>query len=133
MVGLNIAETLKLTGCNYIDLFLIQWPMGFQENCGIEPFPRDSSGNIIYSDVHYLETYNAIEEYVRMGTIKNIGVCNFNIEQLQDILKNCKVKPVINQIEVHPYLQNDEIIEFCQNNGIQVVTYSPFGSFEPCE
>ena len=107
--------------------------MGFQENCGIEPFPRDSSGNIIYSDVHYLETYNAIEEYVRMGTIKNIGVCNFNIEQLQDILKNCKVKPVINQIEVHPYLQNDEIIEFCQNNGIQVVTYSPFGSFEPCE
>lgn len=60
--------------------------------------------------------------------MRSIGVCNFNIQQLEDIIKNCEIKPAVNQIECHPYLQNDELVNFCQNNGILVISYATLGS-----
>ena len=95
-----------------------------QENTG-EPFPKDADGNRLFSDVHYVETYHALEELVRENKIKSIGVSNFNISQLQDILDNCQIRPVNNQIEVNPYIQNDKLIEFCQINKIVVSCYGP--------
>jgi diketogulonate reductase-like aldo/keto reductase len=67
---------------------------------------------------------------LKEGKIKNIGLSNFNNQQLQDILNLCEIKPVTNQIEVHPYLQNDDIVEFCQKNGIIVSCYGPLGAGE---
>ena len=99
--------------------------MGFKENTGLGAFPKDADGNRLYSDVHYLETYRGIEELVKENKVKYIGVSNFNISQLQDVLNNCEIKPINNQIEVNPYLQNDKLIEFCQKNGIIVSCYGP--------
>jgi diketogulonate reductase-like aldo/keto reductase len=72
----------------------------------------------------------AIEEAVKEGKVRSIGLANFNVTQLQDVLKNCKIKPAVVQIEVHPYLQNDKIIEFCKKNDIAVKAFSPLGSCE---
>ncbi len=63
-----------------------------------------------------------------MGKVKSIGLSNFNIEQVKDILNNCKIKPAVNQVEIHPYFQNDEVVEFCQKNDIQLIAYSPMGA-----
>lgn len=127
MVKLGLLTTLNNLGLDYLDLYYIHWPIAFHDS-PVDPFPKDTEGNLLFSDVSYLETYHAMEEFVKQGKLKSIGVCNFNIKQLQDILENCEIKPVVNQIEVSPYLQNDKLIEFCQNNGIAVVAYSTVGA-----
>jgi diketogulonate reductase-like aldo/keto reductase len=66
-----------------------------------------------------------MEDFVRWGKIRNIGVSNFNINQLKNILKQCKIKPATNIIEVHPYFQNDKLVDFCQQNDIMVIAYAP--------
>ena len=69
-----------------------------------------------------------MEEQVKNGKTKSIGVSNFNIEQLQNVLNNCEIKPVCNQFEVNPLFQNNELVEFCQKNNIVVVGYAPLGA-----
>lgn len=96
-----------------------------KENSGVDPYPRDCDGKLMFSDVHYLESYKAIEELVDEGLIRGIGLCNFNRRQIEDVLVNSRIKPCAVQIEVHPYFQNDDLVEFCQNNGILVIATSP--------
>lgn len=69
-----------------------------------------------------------MEELVEQGKVKSIGLSNFNITQIEDLLKNCKFKPVVNQVEVHPYYQNNELIDYCQKNDIIVTAYAPLGA-----
>lgn len=130
-IGLN--DTLSNLKTDYLDLYLLHWPIAFEDNPGYDPYPLDKEGNLMFSETHYLEAYHTMEELVEQGKIKSIGVSNFNISQLEDIIKNCHVKPAVNQIEVHPYLQNDKLIEFCQNNGIVVMAYSPLGAKDLAE
>ncbi len=65
---------------------------------------------------------------VREGKIKSIGVSNFNISQLQDVLDHCEIKPVNNQIEINPYVQSPKLVEFCQKNNVVVSAYGPIGA-----
>lgn len=122
-----LNQTLANLKVDYVDLYLVHWPMGFKEGTG-EPFPKDSDGNMMFSDVNYLETYKELEKQMKLGKIKSIGVSNFNVKQLQDILDNCEIKPTNNQVEVHPYNQNDELIDFCQKNDIVISCYAPIGA-----
>ena len=69
-----------------------------------------------------------MEILLKKNKVKNIGVCNFNIAQLQEILNNCETKPIVNQIEINPYIQNDRLVEFCQKNLIAVSAYGTMGS-----
>jgi diketogulonate reductase-like aldo/keto reductase len=69
-----------------------------------------------------------MEELVAAGKTKSIGVSNFNIGQLQDVLDNCKIKPVCNQFEIHPILPNNEWVNFCLKNGVVPVAYAPLGA-----
>jgi diketogulonate reductase-like aldo/keto reductase len=69
-----------------------------------------------------------MEELVAQGKCKSIGVSNFNISQLQELLKVCKIKPVVNQFEVHPYYQNEALVKFCQENDIIATAYAPLGA-----
>lgn len=87
----------------------------------------EENGKCIPSDIHYTETYQAMEDLMSTGKIKSIGLSNFNPSQLQDILKICKIRPVCNQFEVNPLLQNNVWVDTCQKENIAVVAYAPFG------
>lgn len=98
-------ESLERLGLDYVDLYLIHWPT-----------PE-------FDD--YVETYKAMEKLYHEGRVKAIGVCNFEIEHLERLLDECDVKPVLNQIECHPHLAQNEIKEFCAKHDIFVEAWSP--------
>ena len=80
------------------------------------------------SDYDYVDTWKQMEKCVEMGLVKSIGLANFNSQQVNRILKDCKIKPAMNQIECHPYLNQKKLREFCKNHDILITSYSPLGS-----
>lgn len=74
-------------------------------------------------------TWRAMEKLVESGRAKHIGVSNFSITNLQIILKDCTIRPAVNQVELHPYLPQHELLAFCRENNIHVTAYAPLGSY----
>ena len=85
---------------------------------------------IPYDEWNYIDTYKGMQKLVELGLTKAIGVSNYNIPKLKEILndKEIKIKPVCNQVEMHPSLPQIELIEFCKKNNILIQCYSPLGS-----
>jgi aldehyde reductase len=96
----KVLEGAKLSqrnlGLDYIDLLLIHWPIGLAEGQGM--LPKDKNGNIIFSQVDYVETWAGMEDVYEAGIAKSIGVSNFNHKQIERVLAMAKIKPVINQV-----------------------------------
>ncbi|HIA7058420.1 TPA: aldo/keto reductase [Staphylococcus aureus] len=90
---------------DYLDLFLIHWPCE--------------------ADGLFLETYKAMEELYEQGKVKAIGVCNFNVHHLEKLMAQSSIKPMVNQIEEHPYFNQQELQEFCDRHDIKVTAWMP--------
>jgi len=120
-----LRETLKNLGIAYLDLYLMHWPLAYKEEG--ELFPKENE-KILFSDVDYVDTWKAMEELVRKGLVNSIGVSNFNKNQIQRVLEIATIRPVNNQVECHPYLNQKRLIEFCKSEKITVTAYSPLGS-----
>ncbi|XP_050080794.1 aldo-keto reductase family 1 member B1-like [Anopheles maculipalpis] len=119
--------TLKNLKLDYLDLYLIHWPVGYKE--GSELFPMGPDGKtFLFSDADYVDTWPEMEKLVDAGLVRNIGLSNFNAKQVQRVLDIARIAPVTNQIECHPYLHQSKITSFCAANGIIVTAYSPLGS-----
>ncbi|KAL1505967.1 hypothetical protein ABEB36_005410 [Hypothenemus hampei] len=121
-----LRTTLKDLHLDYLDLYLIHWPFALKEDG--ELFPVGANGKTAFSDVDYLDTWKAMEELVRKGLTKSIGISNFNAKQVDRLWSNSTIKPVTNQIEVHPYLNQKKLIAHNQAKGIVITAYSPLGS-----
>ncbi|CAL8072354.1 unnamed protein product [Orchesella dallaii] len=121
-----IRKSLENFGLEYLDAYLIHFPMAAQEGDALHPTNDD--GILIASDVDYLDTYKEMEKLVDKGLTKSIGVSNFNKAQIERILENCTIPPVINQVECHPYLSQEKLIEYCKSKNIAITAYSPFAS-----
>eukprot|EP00057_Strongylocentrotus_purpuratus_P033618 XP_792112.1 PREDICTED: alcohol dehydrogenase [NADP(+)] [Strongylocentrotus purpuratus] len=112
---------------DYIDLYIMHWPLGFQNLGPTVMFPRTETGDIVYSDVHYLETWSAMEDLVKTGKCKSLGLSNFNSKQLDDVLQHSTVPPSVLQVESHPFLPQVELLNFCRERSVVVSAYSPLG------
>ncbi|RZC32848.1 aldose reductase, partial [Asbolus verrucosus] len=121
-----IKKTLSNLGIEQLDLYLIHWPLAYKEEG--ELFPTDDLGKIQFSNVDFVDTWKAMEEVAKKGLTKSIGLSNFNKRQIEKILSIATIKPVTNQVECHPYLNQSKLIEFCKSKGITVTGYSPLGS-----
>lgn len=96
------------------------------ERSGIKPV--DANGKLQFADYDYVETWKALEKVYEKGLARNIGVSNFNEEQLERVLKEGKIKPVTNQVECQPYLTQIKLSEYCKSKGIAITAYCPLGS-----
>ncbi|PAV89606.1 hypothetical protein WR25_19649 [Diploscapter pachys] len=124
----NIDTILSDLQLQYIDLLLIHWPTGFEEGSELFPKKTDGSNKMRYSDVDYLDTWKALEEAVEAKKVRSIGVSNFNHKQIERVLEKAKIKPAVNQVELHPYFQQKKLRDFCQQHNIAVTAYSSLGN-----
>ena len=91
-------------------------------------FPRHPNNDVIFDDSYFVDTWGEMEKAVDQGLVKSIGVSNFNEEQIQNILNICRIKPVVNQVECHPYNNQSNLLKFLSKHNIKITAYSPFGN-----
>lgn len=101
------ADTLEKLGVEYIDLFLIHWPL-----------PNKYGGD-------FVSTWKVLEEFKKDGRAKSIGVSNFQVPHLEKLASECEITPAVNQIELHPYFQNREVAQYGIQHGIATEAWSP--------
>lgn len=115
---------------NYIDLFLVHWPIAAEKNDDYSVKLGPDGKYIIKEDLtkNPEPTWRAMEELVDSGKARAIGVSNWTIPGLKQLLSFARIKPTLNQIEIHPFLPNAELVQFCFDHQILPAAYSPLGS-----
>jgi alcohol dehydrogenase (NADP+) len=120
-----LESTLRDLRLDYLDLFLIHWPVSFRQD--IE-FATKAEEFLTPEEIPLLETWQAMEKMVKKGLCRAIGVSNFNRTKLDKLKNQATIAPAVNQIELHPYLQQQEMLNYCRQNNILLTAYAPLGS-----
>jgi len=120
-----IKKTLKDLQLKYLDLYLIHWPVALQAN---SLYAEKASDFMPLKFIPLEQTWQGMQDAKEQGLAKHIGVSNFGIQNLTKLIESAKIKPEMNQVELHPYLQQDELVSFCHDNDIHLTAYSPLGS-----
>ncbi|NEQ45533.1 MAG: aldo/keto reductase [Leptolyngbya sp. SIOISBB] len=124
-VQLGIERTLADLQLDYLDLYLMHWPVVIKKG---EGFPLTKEKLISLEELPIATTWQAMESLVKKGLTRQIGVSNFSIQKLKSLLENADIPPAMNQVELHPYLQQTELLPFAQEHNIFLTAYSPLGS-----
>ncbi|XP_062507544.1 aldo-keto reductase family 1 member C1-like [Corticium candelabrum] len=114
-VASEVRLSLEKLQLDYVDLYLIHAPWSIKPDSALKP-------------KSFMETWRAMEELYDSGVARAIGVCNFTVKKLDELLEYARITPVINQVESHPYLQQNELLEYCRSKGIVFSAFSPLGS-----
>ncbi|KAI9480849.1 MAG: 4-dihydromethyltrisporate dehydrogenase [Benjaminiella poitrasii] len=124
-----IERTLKDMNLDYIDLYIIHFPVPLEyvDPAVQYPGPWFIDGKVALEKSPMHELWAEMEKLVDAGLTRNLGVSNFNCQLIMDLLTYAKYKPATLQIELHPYLQQDPLVKWVQEQGIQVTAYSSFG------
>jgi len=121
--------TLRDLGLQYLDLYLIHWPLAFEYTGESIKDPEfDENGLVKTVPVPIRDTWAEMEKLVDAGLVRSIGISNFNVQSISDLLSYARIKPVVNQVELHPYLTQPYLKVYCDKVGIHLTAYSPLGS-----
>ncbi|KAL2866527.1 putative glycerol dehydrogenase (GldB) [Aspergillus lucknowensis] len=126
----SIEDSLEKLKVDYVDLFLIHWPIASEKDGREKPKIGPDGKYVLLKDLteNPQPTWEAMEKIYADGKARAIGVSNWTIEGTEKLLKFAKVVPHVNQIEIHPFLPNEELLQYCFKNNILPEAYSPLGS-----
>ena len=123
----SCEKSLKDLQLDYLDLYLIHWPFPnyHAPGCDIDSRSPDAK---LYIHENYMRTWSQMEELVKKGLVRHIGTSNMTILKLKLVLRDAKIKPACNEMELHPHFQQQEFFDFCIKNEIQPIGFCPIGS-----
>ena len=120
-----LEKTLEDLKLDFLDLYLIHWPIIIRKGV----LYHESAADLVpLENVPVADTWKVMEGSVAKGLCRHIGVSNFSIDKLSKLLESAEIKPEMNQIELHPYLQQTAMLDFCDAIGVHLTAYAPLGS-----
>lgn len=120
-----LKKTLSDLQLEYLDLYLIHWPVSLKQGVG---FPQSAEDFLSPEEAPISATWKAMEVAVENGLARHIGVSNFGVKRLEALLETAVHPPEMNQVESHPYLQQQGLLDYCHAHDIHLTAYSPLGS-----
>lgn len=120
-----IKKTLEDLKLDYLDLYLVHWPVALKHDIEM---PSKGDDFIPLSELPISETWKGMESVLNEGLTRHIGVSNFNSKDLENLWDKSNHKPEVNQVEIHPLLPQNELLEFSNQKGIHLTAYAPIGS-----
>jgi alcohol dehydrogenase (NADP+) len=120
-----LKRTLADLRLDYLDLYLVHWPVAHRPGVG---FPETPDGFLSLDDAPIAETWAGMEEALSAGLCRHIGVSNFSRRKIEALLTGATVRPVANQVECHPLLAQRDLLDYCNEQDIVLTAYSPLGS-----
>ena len=126
-VLLSCAKTLKDLKLEYLDLYLVHWPFPNYHAAGVGVDSRDPNA-VAYIHDNYMKTWRQMERLVDAGLVRHIGTSNMTIAKLELVLRDVRIHPAANEMELHPHFQQDALFRYCLDNNIVPIGYCPVGS-----
>lgn len=123
----SCKQSLSDLGLDYLDLFLVHWPFPNHHACGVSVDSRDPHA-VPYIHENYMKTWQAMESLQDAGLVRCIGTSNMTIPKMKLLLRDCRIKPVVNEMELHPHFQQREFFDFLKEKGIKAIGFCPIGS-----
>ena len=120
-------QSLRDLGVGYLDLYLVHWPFPNHHATGVDVEWRDSNAQP-YIHERYMETWRELEALVDRGLVRHIGTSNMTIPKLELVLRDARIRPAVNEMELHPHFQQPELFDYVRANGMQAIGFSPIGS-----
>ncbi len=123
----SCKQSLEDLGLEYLDLYLVHWPFPnfHPPGCSVESRSPDAKP---YIHDNYMKTWAQMEQLVDMGLVKSIGTSNMTIPKMELLLRDCRIKPVVNEMEHHPHFQQSALFDYLVAHDIQPIGYCPIGS-----
>ncbi|XP_068645945.1 aldo-keto reductase family 4 member C10-like [Aristolochia californica] len=122
----SVRFSLQSLGVSYLDLYLVHWPGSSAFGDATDPPSKAGTEYRQFSN-RLKPLWQAMEALIKTGLVRAIGVSNFSIEQIEELLQFAKIVPAVNQVELHPFWRQDELVKFCKLKGIHVSAHTPLG------
>ena len=123
----SCKQSLADLRLDYLDLYLVHWPFPnfHPPGCDVTSRSKDAKP---YLHANFMKTWRKMEELVDLGLVRHIGTSNMTVPKLKLLLRDARIKPAVNEMELHPHFQQPELFEFVRSNGMVPVGYCPIGS-----